>query len=273
MTTNTQPASDELPLFPNIYWLSPEIDAKKIAFSASASTTTPERLDTNTKNKLCSLVHGFDLIGVRDDVTERLLKTCCNKIDFSRTPDPTFGINIQKTKIKEKLKKIGLNLNKPIAGIRLPDAGGFRNSLIQYLKQNNYQILSLDKALEKGIYSTPAITPFEWADLFQYLTVTFTEKFHGTIYSIKSKTPVIVIDTHPIAFAEDGDSRTSSLLKEFGLYDSCHFNIREIGSNYSVFFVKIDDAINAFKNQNIEIKLQEMRNRCDNFVKKIEQIL
>ena len=268
--------------FPNIYWIPSEISAKKVAFSVSSGTTTSERLDDKTLGTMRAVANDFDLIGIRDDITEKLVQDLGieDPDRIIRTPDPTFTYKIGSTKIRQKLERIGIDLERPIAGINLPSIHelpaieGFRSKIIEYLRSNGFQVLVLNNITgDKGVFTLPSVTPFEWAELFKYLTISITDRFHGAIFALKNLTPVIAIDCQTKRFTAEGDSKTRSLLKEFDLDTNFHFNINDIEMNQDLLFQCIDEAHANFDKVKVERKLAEMEMRCSQFVDKIEMLL
>jgi len=267
--------SKNLAPFPNIYWLSPEITAKKVAFSVSSGTTTFDQIANDDITKIKSLVNSFNLIGVRDDITEKFVKrlNLGNADRILRTPDPTFSYEIMKTGIKDKLLEAGLDLNRPIVGVNLPLMGGVRANLLNHLKESGYQVLSFNAIKNiRDVFLLPKVGPHEWAELYKYLALSITDRFHGTVFSLKNLTPVIAIDCNTDRFTSSGDSKTLSLLKEFNIDDKFHFNIRNIKRDQDRIFKCIENAASNFDKDFVKAKLEEMNARCVNFIDLMEDV-
>ena len=268
--------SKNLAPFPNIYWVPSEIEAKNVAFSVSSGTTTSERLNDETLGAMRAVANEFDLIGIRDDITEKLVKDLGiqDQDKIVRTPDPTFTYKIELTKIRQKLERTGINLAKPIAGVNLPSIEGLRGAIIEYLRSNGFQVLALNNVVrDKGVFALPSITPFEWAELFKYLTISITDRFHGAIFSLKNLTPVITIDCEKKRFTATGDSKTLSLLKEFDLDSSFHLNIYDLETNQEALFQSIEYAETNFDKVSVERRLAELELRCSRFVDRIGMLI
>jgi polysaccharide pyruvyl transferase WcaK-like protein len=205
--------------FPNIYWLPKELTCLKAAMAVSANKTRIDRLDAASRQWISACLEEYLAIGVRDDLTYQLVSEICPGLmdRLLRVPDPTFGIDFPTTAIRQKLIRAGFDLSRPIIGFNLPDTPLTR-SLIQHYHNRSYQLLPL--ALYNDLIYLPGVrcvsmSPFEWAEIYKYLSLSITERFHGTVFSVKSKCPMLVLD-----FDERYrglPSKTYSLLKEFQL--------------------------------------------------------
>jgi len=188
------------PKFPNIYWLSERIKAKKIAYAASAYGSKPA-LVTRHRETLRRCLNSFDLIGVRDKFTLDLVQGCGIDPDIPvwEVPDPTFLYDIKETGAGQKLTDLGIDLDRPILGILIFGRAELSAKIRDYYKSRGYQIVAL------SMHNTCAdlslghlLNPFEWAEVFKYLTFCITDRFHGTIFCLKNQTPFISIEPHPI---------------------------------------------------------------------------
>ncbi len=267
-------ARKDLAAFPNIYWLSPDLKALKIAFSVSMGASSIEEIEPTIQDQIYVLVNGFDRIGVRDDVTEKAIKKILSGYDdfVVRTPDPTFSYKIRRTDVKRKLLKSGLDLYKPIAGVCLPGIK-IRKQIISYLLKQGYQVLLMNHIPEfklkraNNVFVLPALTPHEWAESFRFLSIAFTQLFHGTIFSLKNRTPVISIDCQSHRFTSSGESKTLSILKEFGMSEYAHLNVNDVETDFSRVERSIHQTIKRFDKDDVNTKLSDMRNRCAEFLK------
>ncbi len=269
-------AHKNLAPFPNVYWLPPTIQSTKIAFSASVDATTIEQLDYSTLDEMRACLEGFKLIGVRDDMTqtvvEKLLDGGQDKI--TRTPDPTFSYSIRNAGAWDALARIGLQKNKPIAAVNLPPTLGIREKTISYLQQKGYQVVSFTHvADDRNLFHLPALTPHQWAEVYKYFSLHVTDRFHGTVFSLKNLIPVLAIDCSPIRVTQQGDSKTSSLLKEFGLNDAAHMNYNDIAQDADLLCQVIDRVVSNYDCQRVKMKLVEMEERCIRFAEQIASIL
>jgi len=262
--------------FPNVYWLPPMIQAMKVSFSASADATTLEQLDNATIDEMRAYLKGFDLIGVRDDMTQAITENLLDggKGKVSRTPDPTFSYAIINAGAWNELAGIGLQKNKPIAAINLPPMRGMRTKIIAHLQKNGYQVVSFNQVEDgKNIFYLPALNPHQWAEVYKYFSLHITDRFHGTVFSLKNLTPVLAIDYSPIRITPQGDSKTYSLLKEFGLEKVAHLSYDTLEKNQDLLYNAIDRVISDYDSLQVKKKLVEMEDRCNHFAKEIADLL
>ena len=262
--------------FPNVYWLPSMIQAMKVSFSASADATTLDQLDHATIDEMRTVLDGFDLIGVRDDMTQTIAEKLLDrrKDRVTRTPDPTFSYSIRNAGAWDALAGIGLQSNKPIAAVKLSPMGGIRKKTIAHLQNNGYQVVSFDR-VEGGrnLFTLPALNPHQWAEAYKYFSLCVTDRFHGTVFSLKNLTPVLAIDCSPIRITPQGDSKTSSLLKEFGLEGVAHLKHDAIEKDPDLLYKAIDRVVSDYDSQQVKKKLVEMEDRCNRFAKQIAGLL
>lgn len=208
------------PKFPNIYWLSDRIKAKKIAYAASAYGSKPA-LVTRHRETLRRCLNSFDLIGVRDKFTLDLVQSSGidPAIPVWEVPDPTFLYDIKETGVAQKLTDLGIDLDRPILGILIFGRAELSAKVRDYYKSKGYQIVAL------SMHNTCAdfnlghlLNPFEWAEVFKYLTFCITDRFHGTIFCLKNGTPFISIEPHPIDSVQK--SKIYSLLNSVNVLEA-----------------------------------------------------
>jgi len=210
-----------VPSFPNIYWLPRELKAIKISMAVSANRTRFSDLSESQRQWIAAVLHDYSFISVRDDITEQLVADICPELTgrTMRVPDPTFGLDFPETCVKEKMIKAGFDFNRPIIGFNLPDTGPIRELFSHYGKQE-YQFLPLagyNDLMYLPNVKCMTMSPFEWAEVYKYLALSITERFHGTVFSLKRRCPVMVLDFDE---AYRGlTSKTMSVLKEFSLED------------------------------------------------------
>ena len=166
----------------------------------------------------------------------------------------------------------GIDLDKPILGILIYGKDDFSNKIRDYFKSKGYQIVAL------SMYNPYAdlnlghiLDPFEWAEVFKYLTFCISDRFHGTIFCLKNKTPFVSIE--PIATLQK-ESKLYSLLNDFDMLQ-CYENIDEGTFDMDLFLdkcVELENSWNGYANK-INSKLEDMKNRNDDYIKKIKEVL
>jgi polysaccharide pyruvyl transferase WcaK-like protein len=206
-----------LPTFPNIYWLSNKISAKKASYAASAYQCNPE-LFKKYSNSIKKILNSYDLITVRDEFTRKLISSLGIDKEVHKIPDPAFYYKIKKTNSAKVLKKLNIDPNKPIfaliTGINDPKI----RKIVSYFRSKNYQIIGLSIYSDLVDYNLgDELTPDQWAEIFKYVNFCLTDRFHGAIFCIKSKTPFIAIETEGVS--REG-SKKYQLIKDFDIKKS-----------------------------------------------------
>jgi polysaccharide pyruvyl transferase WcaK-like protein len=271
--------SDKFPRpFPNIYWLSPKINSKKIAFAVSANRC--EIKDIKPKNcKIANeLLSDFDFIGLRDDHTIKILNflEIYDKKIF-KVPDPTFTYSFEKTindNLKKKLEKIGVNFNKPVIGVY----GSFPSNVYEidikgvfnYYKEKGYQIVSLKGKHEYSNISLQGIlNPLEWAQVFSFCDFCITSTFHGTIFSIKNKTPFLTIEYEE--YYTRIKSKIRELLQDMSLMDNYCY-LPDIKNNREIIDL-LEHAKETFDKQKVNKEIDKMRNKYYHCLDEVAKII
>lgn len=255
--------------FPNIYWLSPKLDCKKIAFAVSANTLNYHKLTTKEKNWIKDSLESFHFIGVRDRHTFDFVKSLGIKnVDkLIEVPDPTFVYQIKNTHVKEYLIKSGIDLEKPVLGILLSDEK-LGTEFIRHYRIKGYQVIALSSFNRHAdVNLIGKLDPFEWAEVFKYFTFCVTDRFHGTIFCLKNKRPFISID-HSKRYLTL-ESKIYSLLRDFSLLDN-YINTNHDSGGF------LDKAEQSQKNWNVNKvtqKLDQMEKKCHASIKRIVEVL
>ena len=208
---------DQYRAYPNLYWLSDCITAKKISFCPTANKTEISRFSDNDLEIISASLNSFSLIGVRDKYTEKLVKRFIPKDRYSKVrlvPDPAFLFDYEES-AKPYIKKFNNYANsKRKIGIMLPDNELTKN-IIDKLKEKNYYIVNLYLFNENADYNLGFMNPILWPLLFKALDGCITSFFHGTVFSMLAKIPFVSMVTND-GRAVSAESKLESL---FGLLD------------------------------------------------------
>jgi len=208
-----------IPRFPNIYWLSDDIPAKKIAYAASGHRTDFNLFRQHLPEIRRSL-NSFSLIGVRDNITYQMIQEAGleTHIPVIRVPDPAFLCDSDSPKIQELLEEAGVDLTKPIVGFMFYGNDVISKRLAKHFHAMDYQIVSLSMYNPYAdINLAHLLSPHEWASIFPMMVFCITDRFHGTVMCLKSKTPFISIEPYKPLTPEN--SKIQSLLKDFDSLD------------------------------------------------------
>lgn len=173
----------------------------------------------------------LDGIGVRDDITEKLIIECRINKEINRVVDPTFFLNIGNIEKKE------IHYDNPYIFVY---TYGISNDYIRMIrffsKEKGLKIVATGCYCKWADYN-PIPSPEEWISLIDKADYVFTSTFHGTVFSILLKKNFIVTD--------NGSEKIHSLLVQYELLD------RRI-SNHSIL---VDTYIKKIDYEDIESKI------------------
>lgn len=262
------------PGFPNIYWLTEQIKGRKIAYAASAYGSKPT-LVKNHKDTIQRHLDLFDLIGVRDEFTYSMVKDAGvnTNIPLRIVPDPTFLYTLQETDVRAKLSKERIDLDKPILGILIYGRAELSSAIREHYKSQGYQIVAL------GMYNPYAdvnlghiLDPFEWADAFKYLTFCISDRFHGTIFCLKNKTPFISFEPRVVDSLKE--SKIYSLLKSIDLTD-CYAGREGRDCQADLLLERSAGLLEGWSNyiQRIEDGLERMQRESLEYIREIKRVV
>lgn len=256
-----------------IYWLPPDLKCKKVMCASSARALTYDDLNDHFKRNLKESVNSFDLLGVRDHATFNLIKDIGLK-DNSKLrmiPDPTFTYNINYDYSEKLLHKKGIDLTQPTIALNLPKSLKFAPQIADYFRNKKYQILTLNNA-GYGDIKLIDISPFEWAGIFKKFQLVITDRFHGTLFSLKNLIPVLSIICRRNLITKNGYSKYSSLLEPFGLHETNLISALDL-NNAKPLFQKADHVMENFDRGLVERGLEKLKTTYYHFVDDIAKLL
>ncbi len=246
--------------FPNVYWLPPGIQARRIGSAVSANGTDESLLSRpEVQSYVRDCLSGYSRIATRDTFTYDLVRRFLGDTPIlQQVPDPTFGIEFQ-ADVREKLERQGVDFRKkvfalsfssgPVAFARIAarirsyaDAQGIQ--LVAIGQQNRYAHIDL----------TGVLNPEEWAVSYRHFDFCLTDRFHSTIFSMKNQTPFLVIEP-PSKYKGSHKGKIVDLLQKAGLMDHHRFMqegmdiVADVESAQRLFDrEKVKDTVQAFRN-------------------------
>jgi polysaccharide pyruvyl transferase WcaK-like protein len=255
-----------------IYWLPPDIPSQKAACATSCGSLTFEELSESQRAYCRESLNKFKLLGVRDDATLDLF--CKLRLDneqrIVKVPDPTFAYSIDHSLAESYIKKQKLNSSRPILAILTQKTFQFARELSDYYRNKGYLIVTL-APLSCGDICIRDISPFEWAGLFKYFSLVVTDRFHGTVFSLKNGTPVVSVACEQRKLTAQGQTKTKSLLETFNLGRTNYINT--IGMHdYNELQAGIDAALAAFEPDAVALGVRELGDNYVEFVKRIKEV-
>jgi len=256
-----------------IFWLPPRLKCKKVVFSASVNALTYDRLKETLRKMLSESIADFDLVGVRDEISYKLMESLGlkNSPKLAVTPDPTFTFDIDYSYVDKLLKARAISFKAPTLGISLSWKLPVCKQIIKYYKSKGFRVISLGYNKYADVCLVD-LMPFEWAGIYKYFTLTITDRFHGTIFSLKNNTPVVTVDCSKGRFTPEGLSKTYCLLKLFNLEKTNHINVGKIRDFADVTAIT-DAAVKTFDCNMVEQTLITLRRNFNDFLDRTALLL
>lgn len=238
------------------YWLTKNIRAKKILLAASCKNTEYTKLCSEQIEKLQHSIDDFSAMGVRDITTYNLLTNFASPDKIEIIPDPTFTLPIDYAPIEQYLQKNHITIPQRSICFHTYRTDSWCKAVAAHFKKKGYTIVSLRPAPWADIILN-ALSPLEQLGVYRYFSLIVTHRFHDTIFALKN-------GIAPLTYVSDnsytttlGDSKCSSLIKEFDLYPG-HIidNPSQLKAEY--FIERIEEILNNFHNRQkaIENKIE-----------------
>jgi hypothetical protein len=214
------------PAFPNVYWPGSSVDIPKISYAASIGTLEWKTVPRLHRRRMRKRLMDFELLGVRDERTLAFLEWLSPELAkrASIVPDPTLGLdlldNSRTEELKDELIAYGVDFSRPRCGIICGPHAPLEKAT-KGLRRKGYQIIGITTANQYSDVELfdKSFHPLDWAVLFRLMNICIVERMHGSIFCIKNKTPFVALDSYETE--QFNDSKTSSLLRRFGLEDLC----------------------------------------------------
>lgn len=257
--------------FPNPFFLNADLGCYKLSYAASSYGIRP---DDNKNRYIKEALSKFEFIGLRDRETENFLQKICPNKQMYHTCEPTLfldisNLNVDMNKLKFLISKKA-NSNKPLIGIMST------NRELAYIVKKHFSethiIISVAMNNPYADINLLDLSPFEWANVFSLFDITFTNFFHGTVFSIKNYTPVIAVNRLENDSEEVG--KVEDFLIRMNLQDWYFKDIRTQKKQVEMVLKAKEIISNCDKNKIKEALHKEMeyfsvfKKSLDNLIKK-----
>lgn len=196
------------PQIPNIYYFPETLKCRKIAFAASADASDFTLLNQSQKGYISSSLKDFHALSIRDSFTLSELEKIV-PADYELIFDPTFMIDFPQIDVAHKL-----GLKEDFAVLNIPNPK-LSQKFAEVFRKKGWKIVSPTRNKFADINLNGRVNPFEWAELYKYAKFTATDRFHGTIFSLKGNCPVISVDS--LSLYENQMSKKEDMLKRLQL--------------------------------------------------------
>jgi hypothetical protein len=256
------------------YWLDNRIHSKKFLLAASALNVTYDSLSEKQKEAMQKTVDDFSLLGVRDEVTSRLISNFVKPGDerLKTIPDPTFTYDIDHSYVEQYIKSKKISFDKPIVCLHLLRDTQWASELAGYFRDTGYVVASLRPAHYADIIFTD-MSPFEHVGMYKYFDLVITHRFHDSIFCFKNLTPVIVFPEFITDVTAFGESKNLTLFKSFNVEKTNFIENKNNVTAKHIFSIH-KEAIASFKRNEdfIKNKLNENKKAYEAFLKESVKI-
>lgn len=182
--------------FPNVYFLHDITGVKKLSYAACAQGVLYNSLSEKQHAYMRESWRGFDYLGVRDMATETLLHAVDCELNIHQNCDPTVFLDVEALPVdmkvlRDKINALGVDFSRPTVCLMANAAIG---KLCREALGDAFQIVAVYEQNPYADCFVCDLTPFEWARCFSLFDITITNRFHGTLLSMKNGVPPITYD-------------------------------------------------------------------------------
>jgi len=205
---------------PNLFYLHPEITAKRASYAASIFGMNYKSKTLDDIQEIAERIKLFKFIGVRDSATEQYVKFLDSTLKTNHTCDPSIILDLNmpifdKEKLRRKLILKGLDFSRPVYGIM---GGDWLGKIARDIIGDEAQLVAIYESNSYADLYLNDLSPWEWAIVFSNFQLTFTHFFHGTLFSLKNGTPTMSIEMEG-EYSANFDSKILDVLKRLNLVD------------------------------------------------------
>ena len=134
-----------------------------------------------------------------------------------------------------------------------------------------WQIISVASYNKYADINLLDIDPFQWVAIYGKCQFSLTNRFHGTIFSIKNKIPFVTVESDK-RYAYFGTCKTESLLKDLFL-DNHFFIYNKLDFTPQLLELKIDEILNSSNFKNLDSNLSKLKNESMQYLVKAKELL
>ena len=264
--------------FPNIYFLHDVNNVKKYSYAACAQGILYEKLNKFQRKYLLESWKQFEYLGVRDYATENLLKSVDETFTLHHNCDPTVFLNMDWLPVNintlyKKFETLGVNFSKPTVCLM---GNEYVGKICREVLGNNYQIVAVFEENKYADYFIYDLNPFEWAKSFSLFQLTFTNRFHGTLLSLKNGVSPLTFDFAAAdhTYSNKGNTKIRDLYERLGLVDKHYYIGKREYSDQEKQEIRnsVEELINSNERDVIKSKLQVEKKYYNDFFESLRDI-
>ena len=261
---------------PNPYFLIGCESSTLMSYAASCNglaVSSFSDIASSEKEYLKKSFSAFKYIGVRDAQTEMLVKYAAPELKVYHNCDPSLLAGdlspIDRKALIDKLKKkYRFDPNKPTIAFMMSNLNGnFRAQLAKKIKEKygeKYQTVSLYSYNKYAdIPYVADLTPQEWSIIFGLFQLTISKYFHGTMFSLLNRTPVIAVSAEK---SIDGmPNKISDALERMQLSDFYFSTVNSESVDWTMLMNKIDECLSMKMSSTIKNRIScglDKERRC-----------
>lgn len=268
---------------PNPYFLhEADENCRRLSYAASCNglgIKNFSELDTTSVKFLKEAFSAFDYIGVRDRQTEELVKEVFPSAEVFHNCDPSLLFcdlsNSDRTSLIDKLvRKHHFDPEKPTVGLMLSNLNGdLSKKLTEQLRKNygnRFQTVSLysyNKYADIPYLSD--LTPQEWSIVFGLFDLTISKYFHGSMFSLLNRTPVLAVGAEKSIAGLP--NKVEDAFARLGISD-WYFSAASSDIDWSVFMTRADDLLNNDQTAMIDAGIRRELQSAETFFERLGQL-
>ena len=170
------------PLFHEIYY---GVGLQKTCFCTYAPSCEYMASEEKLPEKLKEGIQKASALSARDRFTQQILETATRrKVDVVLDPTMLYDFRTVSHPLKEKRYLLLYTFSA------WPQ---YANAVQQYAKERGLQVVSIGRHCDWADRSYEAASVYQWFGAFENAEVVFTDSFHGTLFAIKNKKPLVVV--------------------------------------------------------------------------------
>lgn len=256
--------------FPNPYWLTPDVAPLLYSYAASANKTRIDRLSDSDQRFVKKSLSAYQAIAVRDEKTEQIVHSVLGASHpVTHVVDPTLLEEASPTvSLESRLKRWGIGTGQKTVLINV-QSRFLAQTVVRNLSQRGWRSICVTLC-HSGVdlNLVGSLDPFEWAELHRHVDLVVTDRFHGSVFAVKARTPLLAINGKH----DKLNVKVSSFLSNLGLssqvydFDKTALNEQELGK-------RLEKAVTSADYDEADRRIAKAREKSFAYLKQIDNDL